>query len=194
MRAYTFTVGAHTYTVKTDSGVFSTDRLDKGTAVLLDAFESGKLPIASNVTGDIVDLGCGAGPLTLVMAKQFPQCRVWAVDINERARELCKANAKENHLSNINVVAPNEIPADLTIALLWSNPPVRIGKEALHELLATWMQRLDATGVAYLVMSKNLGADSLHAWLTELGYTVTKCASRKGFRVLSVSRRADLNS
>ena len=194
MRAYTFTVGAHTYTVKTDSGVFSTDRLDKGTAVLLDAFESGKLPISSNVTGDIVDLGCGAGPLTLVMAKQFPQCRVWAVDINERARELCKANAKENHLSNINVVAPNEIPADLTIALLWSNPPVRIGKEALHELLATWMQRLDATGVAYLVMSKNLGADSLHAWLTELGYTVTKCASRKGFRVLSVSRRADLNS
>ena len=89
------------------------------------------------------------------------------------------------------LVTADEIPHDLTFDLIWSNPPIRIGKEALHELLMAWLPRLNAGGAAYLVVQKNLGSDSLIPWLaTQLGdgYEVSKYASAKGFRVIEVMK------
>ena len=125
------------------------------------------------------------------MAAASPGATVWAVDVNERARELTAANARANGLTNVRVAAPGEVDADVELSAIWSNPPIRIGKEALHALLLTWLPRLAPGGRAELVVQRNLGADSLHRWLEQTlpqGLTVARAASSKGYRVLSVGR------
>jgi 16S rRNA (guanine1207-N2)-methyltransferase len=169
----------------TDRGVFSNGRLDAGTAVLLR--EAGPLP----ESGDLLDLGCGAGPIALTMARRRPTSTVWAVDVNERAVELCAANAAALGLGNVRAVAPDLVPADVALAAIWSNPPIRIGKDALHDLLLSWLPRLGSGGVATLVVNRNLGADSLAGWLGQQGYAVARLASRKGYRLLDVRRPAE---
>lgn len=172
-------------TLLTDTGVFSQHGLDKGTAVLLDAMES-EQPLTLPSGSLVCDLGCGTGVIALALAVTYPQCTVLAVDINGRARELCATNAKENGLSNVRVAHPDEIDNSTQIAVLWSNPPIRIGKSALHELLLMWLPRLIPQGHARLVVSKNLGADSLSQWLTSEGFATHKMSSSKGFRILGV--------
>lgn len=165
----------------TDTGVFSADRVDPGTIALLK--ESGPPP----ATGDILDLGCGYGPIACAVAKRSPSARVWAVDVNERARQLAAANAKSCHAPNVQVMPPQSVPAGLRFAAVYSNPPIRVGKEALHALLGTWLTRLDAGGVAWLVVNRHLGADTLAAWLSTQGFDVRRQASKSGYRVLRVA-------
>jgi 16S rRNA (guanine1207-N2)-methyltransferase len=168
------------FVMETDRGVFSRGHLDTATSMLLRA----DLPIAA--AGDLLDLGCGAGPIALTMARRSPDATVWAVDVNARARELCRRNAERNALTNIRVVGPDDVPPDVRFATIWSNPPIRIGKPALHDLLSTWLTRLDADGSASLVVQKHLGADSLQRWLIELGYRCDRVGSKAGFRLLTV--------
>jgi 16S rRNA G1207 methylase RsmC len=168
------------FVMETDRGVFSRGHLDTATSTLLRA----ELPIAAS--GDLLDLGCGAGPIALTMARRSPDATVWALDVNARARDLCRRNAERNALSNVRVVSPEEVPPDVRFATIWSNPPIRIGKAALHDLLDTWLARLDADGSASLVVQKHLGADSLQRWLTELGYRCDRVGSKAGFRLLTV--------
>ena len=164
----------------TDAGVFGHGRVDAGTKLLLLTAPS---PPAS---GDLVDLGCGTGAIALTMARRAPSSTVWAVDVNARARELTAANAARNGIGNVVVAAPDEVPADLRVAALWSNPPIRIGKAALHELLLTWLRRLAPDGDAHLVVHKHLGADSLQRWLSAAGFPTERVAVGAGFRVLRV--------
>ncbi len=164
----------------TDAGVFSPGRLDPGTRLLL---EESPAPPAS---GDLLDLGCGYGPVACVLAKRSPGATVWAVDVNERALELCARNARAAGLDNVRCVTPGAASRPARFAAIWSNPPVRIGKEALHALLGGWLGRLDPAGSAYLVISRNLGADSLHRWLAGQGWPVTRLAARSGYRLLQV--------
>ena len=171
--------------VRTAAGVFSGGRLDPGTAVLLG--HAGPLPGG----GDLLDLGCGWGPITLAMAAASPRATVWAVDVNPRARELTAAKARDNGLTNVQVRAPDELDAGVRFAAVWSNPPIRIGKDALHALLLTWLPRLAPGARAELVVQRHLGADSLHRWLGDaLGddLHVARTASSKGYRVLVVDR------
>jgi 16S rRNA (guanine1207-N2)-methyltransferase len=165
----------------TDSGTFSPTRLDPGTRLLLDTAPA---PPAS---GDLLDLGCGYGPAALTMAARSPAATVWAVDVNTRALELCAHNARRAGLSNVRAVTPGEVPAGVTFGAIWSNPPIRVGKQALHELLARWLCRLAPSGAAFLVAQRYLGADSLHRWLEEQGWQVTRIRSRAGYRVLRIS-------
>ena len=164
------------FTMRTDRGVFSHGRLDAGTAVLL---RSVPAPPPSGVG---LDLGCGAGPIAVAMALRSPGLHVWAVDVNERARALCAANAAAAGASNVTVAA--DVAADVRFDVIWSNPPIRVGKTALHELLHTWLRRLAPDGRAFLVMQRHLGADSLHRWLVGEGYPTDRIASAKGYRVL----------
>jgi len=165
----------------TDAGVFSPGRLDPGTRLLL---EESPAPPPS---GDLLDLGCGYGPIACVLAVRSPGAAVWAVDVNERALELCARNAAAAGLANVRCVTPDDPSVPAGLAGIWSNPPVRIGKAALHELLGLWLRRLDPGGRAYLVASRNLGADSLHRWLAEQGWPVTRLAARSGYRLLQAS-------
>lgn len=181
-------MNGHTLVLESDTGVFSQHGLDKGTAVLLDIMSRGDSPVIPD--GSLLcDIGCGSGPIALTLASLYPACTVIAVDINERARKLCAENARRNNLSNVRVLSPEEVDANNRYALIWSNPPIRIGKNALHDLLDMWMQRLHAEGKAHLVVSKNLGGDSLAQWLSARGFTTRKIASSKGFRVLEVDAR-----
>jgi 16S rRNA (guanine1207-N2)-methyltransferase len=167
-----------------DRGVFSADRVDPGTRVLL--LEA---PAPGPDVTEALDLGCGYGPIALTLAHRAPSARVWAVDVNERARALCAANAAAAGTGGrVVAAAPDEVPDDVSFDLIWSNPPVRIGKEALHSLLARWLDRLTPEGRAVLVVQRHLGADSLARWLVGEGWRVERLASRQAYRLMEVRR------
>jgi len=167
--------------LETDSGVFSPGRLDPGTRLLLE-----RAP-APPPSGDLLDLGCGYGPIACVLAARSPGSVVWALDVNERALGLCARNAERAGLRNVRCAAPGDPGIPPRFAGIWSNPPVRIGKAPLHGLLGTWLPRLAPGAGASLVIGRNLGADSLHAWLEQEGWAVTRLAARSGYRLLHVS-------
>lgn len=186
--------------LRTDRGVFSPDKVDLGTRVLLESVP------APPPTGHLLDLGCGYGPIALSMASRAPQAQVLGVDVNARAVGLARRNAAEHGLDNARfaVVTPegglaveqgeilgkHELSegADLQghFDAIWSNPPIRVGKAVLHSTLRTWLHRLSPEGTAHLVVHKHLGADSLHAWLNKQHLPTERVASRAGFRVLAV--------
>lgn len=162
----------------TDSGVFSPAAVDAGTLVLLET-----VPLPPS-TGDLLDLGCGYGPIAVTLARRAPGATVWGIDVNERARELARRNTAG--CPNVRIEAPDGVPDDTRFACLWSNPPIKVGKDALHGMLRQWLPRLTPEGVAYLVVQRNLGADSLHRWLDTEGFPTERLASRKGYRILAV--------
>lgn len=169
----------------TDAGTFSADRLDTGTRVLLT--QAPPPPIR----GDVLDLGCGYGPIALTWAHRRKRSRVWAVDVNERALELTRINAEALGRGNVYVRTPEDVPAEVRFAAIYSNPPIKVGKAVLHAMLVQWLDRLLPGGAAYLVVQKHLGADSLARWLAESGYPTERIAADRGYRVLSVAPRVD---
>lgn len=176
----------HDLELSTGSGVFAQGRLDKGTEVLLRATE----PPAG---GRILDLGCGYGVIGLAIAARWSSSsrpgQVTGVDVNQRAVLLANQNAESLGVADrFRAVAPDEIDPEATYDEIWSNPPIRIGKAALHDLLLTWLPRLAPGGRAVMVVGKNLGADSLQRWLGEQGFPTERLASAKGFRVLQTRR------
>ena len=169
--------------VRTAGGVFSPDHVDAGTAVLLRAAPE------PPERGTLLDLGCGWGPIALTLGLQRPDLDVYAVDVNERALQLTADNAAALGIKRIRVCRPDEVPDDVRFSTIWSNPPIRVGKAALHDLLRTWLPRLEAGAAAYLVVAKNLGADSLSRWLDgELGMPCERVTTSGGFRVLRVQQ------
>jgi 16S rRNA (guanine1207-N2)-methyltransferase len=167
----------------TDRGMFSPDRIDLGTRVLLESVP------APPAIGDLLDLGCGYGPIALTMAARSPQATVWGVDVNRRALECGRDNAQTARLDNVRFGLGEQVPDGVRFAAIWSNPPIRIGKTALHDLLTTWLSRLSPDGRAHLVVQKNLGSDSLQRWLTAQGWPTERLTSRAGYRVLAVGAR-----
>ena len=167
------------YTFTTATGVFSRDRLDIGTAVLL---REVKPPTGG---GTFLDLGTGYGPIACALAVEAADAEVWAVDVNTRALELTEENARLAGVGDrVHPVLPNGVSAELQFDEIWSNPAIHIGKPELHKMLLRWFGRLRPGGVAWLVVGKNLGGDSLQRWLTEQGYPCDRTGSAKGFRVL----------
>jgi 16S rRNA (guanine1207-N2)-methyltransferase len=164
--------------LQTDRGVFSAGGIDPGTQVLL---EDGPPPPS---TGAVLDLGCGYGPIALALARRSPGLTVYAVDLNQRAVALTASNAAALELSNVRTAVSDGVAFEQ----IWSNPPVRVGKDALHQLLLAWLPRLAAGGRAYLVVQKHLGSDSLQRWLTETGWPTSRLGSRRGYRILEVQR------
>jgi 16S rRNA (guanine1207-N2)-methyltransferase len=167
-------------TLTTDRGVFGYDQIDAGSKLLLL-----KAP-SPPATGCLLDLGCGVGTIALPLARRSPGTTVWAVDVNGRARDLCSANAAANGITNVRVVAPDDVPAEVSFDCIWSNPPIRIGKAALHELLLRWLPRLAPDGYAVLVVQKHLGSDSLQRWLIDQGYPTARLSSSSGYRILHI--------
>jgi 16S rRNA (guanine1207-N2)-methyltransferase len=178
---FTASVWGRSLTLVSGSGVFSAGRLDPGTAVLLRETEP-------PTSGRVLDLGCGYGVLGLGIAAAG-SATVTGVDVNQRAVLLANENAASLGLADrFRALTPDAVPADATVDELWSNPPIRIGKAALHDLLLTWLPRLTPDGRAVMVVGKNLGADSLQRWLTDQGWPTRRLASAKSFRVLETRR------
>lgn len=167
----------------TAGGVFSPDHLDTGTAVLL-----GNTPTPPP-GGNFLDLGCGWGPISLELALQSPRATVWAVDVNERALDLVRRNAELLQLDNVHAVTPDDVPSDIVFKTIRSNPPIRVGKRELHDMLERWIPRLDEHSDGWFVVARNLGSDSLQRWLADTfadGYSIYRAATSRGFRVLKV--------
>jgi len=184
-RDVTFLAGGHVYRLTSAAGVFSGDRLDPGTAVLLR-----KAPLPGARGGVFLDLGCGYGPIACVLADRSRRATVYAVDVNQRALDLVRANAQATGVAERVIAATAEdVPSDVVFDEIWSNPPIRIGKDQLHELLRRWLPRLAPDGTAWLVVARNLGADSLQAWLQTEGWSAERYASQQGYRILRVTRR-----
>ncbi|BDZ38546.1 class I SAM-dependent methyltransferase [Microbacterium suwonense] len=185
LRTIHVTLAGRDLELTTASGIFSPDRLDAGTAVLLNNMP----PLPPG--GDFLDLGCGWGPITLTMALSAPHATVWAVDVNERALDLVRRNAQALGLTNVNAVRPEDVPDDVVFRTIRSNPPIRVGKSELHDMLEHWIPRLDERSDAWLVVQRNLGSDSLQRWMAMTftpGYSVHRAATGKGYRVLKVRR------
>jgi 16S rRNA (guanine1207-N2)-methyltransferase len=178
-------LGQQTLELQADRGVFGSKRVDLGTLVLL---REAPPPPAE---GEILDLGAGYGPIAVFLARQSPQARIWAVDVNERALELTRLNAVAAGTPNVVASLPDGVPPDLRFDAIYSNPPVRIGKLPLRALLLQWLDRLAPGGAAHLVVQRNLGSDSLIRWLKESGRTVERAKSKKGYRVITVDAAGD---
>ncbi|WP_207457583.1 class I SAM-dependent methyltransferase [Herbiconiux sp. SYSU D00978] len=172
--------------VTTAAGVFSPERLDVGTQVLLSSVPE------PPPGGHLLDLGCGWGPIALTLALESPRATVWAVDVNERALDLVRRNAESLGLDNVNAVTPDDVPEDVRFMTIWSNPPIRVGKNELHAMLEHWVPRLEPGCDGWLVVARNLGSDSLHRWLQSTlpaDFQVLRAATNKGYRVLRTKRR-----
>lgn len=182
-RTITVELNGQKYQVQTASGTFSPTGLDKGTAVLLEHVPAPR--------GTVLDIGCGWGPIAMTAALQNPDSKVYGVEINERSIDLARLNAQALRLENLSISDPDGIEDDLQFDTIWSNPPIRIGKDALHELLLKWLPRLAPGGEAWMVVQKNLGSDSLQKWLVgqlPTDWSITRETSSKGFRILKVTR------
>ncbi|MCU1402010.1 MAG: rRNA methyltransferase [Microbacteriaceae bacterium] len=179
-------LAGQTYELTTSNGIFSPERIDAGTQVLL-----ANVPPAPP-GGDLLDLGCGWGPIALTLALESPHATIWAVDVNERALDLVRRNADRLGLHNVNAVKPEDVPSDIEFTGIRSNPPIRVGKDELHGMLSLWLPRLGSGSDAWLVVQKNLGSDSLHRWLEgslPADFSITRASTNKGYRVLRVRRR-----
>ncbi len=181
LRPFTARLVGQTYELVTANGIFSPERIDMGTRVLLD-----HVP-AAPPGGQFLDLGCGWGPLALTLALESPHATVWAVDVNTRALDVVRRNAQKLGLTNINPVTPDDVPDDVEFTAIWSNPPIRVGKNELHDILQRWLSD------AWLVVQRNLGSDSLQRWIqaTMPELTTTRQAISKGYRVLRSRRPAE---
>lgn len=182
-RTITVELNGQKYQVQTASGTFSPTGLDKGTAVLLEHVPAPR--------GTVLDIGCGWGPIAMTAALQNPDSKVYGVEVNERSIDLARLNAQALGLENLSILDPAGIEDDLQFDTIWSNPPIRIGKDALHELLLKWLPRLAPGGEAWMVVQKNLGSDSLQKWLVgqlPTDWSITRETSSKGFRILKFTR------
>ena len=179
-------IAGNVYELQTANGIFSPEHIDTGTKVLL-----ANVP-APPPGGNVLDLGCGWGPIALTLALESPRATVWAVDVNERALDLVRRNAAIVGATNINAVTPDQVPDDVTFTTIWSNPPIRVGKNELHGLLEKWLPRLDLDSDGWLVVQRNLGSDSLHRWMQATfpeDFTFVRAATNKGYRVIRVRRK-----
>jgi len=181
----TATIWGREYEFITASGVFARSGLDIATSILLRSLEP---PTGAR---RLCDLGCGYGPIAIALADHCPGATVDAIDVNDAALALCAENAALAGVGDRVIgLRPEQSDPDDRYDEIWSNPPIRIGKQALHDLLLEWLPRLAPDGAMRMVVGKNLGADSLQSWLTDQGYPCERVASAKGFRVLVARPRS----
>jgi len=186
LRTIQATIAGRAVELQTANGVFSPAGVDAGTRVLLSSVP------APPPGGNLLDLGCGWGPIALTLAAESPHATVWAVDVNDRSLDLTRRNASVMGLTNVNACLPSDVPSDISFMTMWSNPPIRVGKDSLHSMLQLWLPRLESGTDAWMVVQKNLGSDSLQRWLElefPADFVFSRAATNKGYRVLRAKRR-----
>lgn len=164
----------------TDAGVFSRDGLDMGTRILLEA-----LP---ELRGQVLDLGCGWGPVGVVLGKRYPDARLLLTDVNARAAELAERNLADNGVANAKVVRGDGFEAvEGAFDAIVLNPPIRAGKAVIYALFADAAAHLNEGGALYVVIRKQQGAESAQRYLNTIYADVSRIAREKGYWVLRCS-------
>ena len=169
----------------TDSGVFSRLELDRGTEVLLSA-------LPEELSGDVLDMGCGYGALGVSVAAVCPRCRLTMADVNERAVELAAENAKANGVS------AETLQSDGYAALtgrsfdcILQNPPIRAGKQVIYQMFADGARALRPDSALYLVIRKQQGAPSAIRYLQTLFGRVDEIEKKSGYWIIRCMQRKE---
>jgi 16S rRNA (guanine1207-N2)-methyltransferase len=175
-----FTLRNQLFRFKTDNGVFSKKEVDFGSRLLIEAFE---LP---NVEGPILDVGCGYGPIGLSIAKSYPERTVHMIDVNERAIELAKENAKQNSVHNVDIYESDTLKnvKELNLAAILTNPPIRAGKKTVHDIFEQSHAHLVTRGELWIVIQKKQGAPSAIEKLNQLFTAVETIDKSKGYFII----------
>lgn len=167
------------FTFLTDNGVFSKEKLDFGTRLLLENID------VENIYGDVLDVGCGYGPIGITVAK-ITDSNVTMCDVNKRALHLSDLNIKENKVNNIETLLSDcysEIPANKKFDFIITNPPIHAGKDKVYEIVMNAKSYLKEKGTLYIVIRKDQGAKSMMKDL-EKYYTVNILEKSKGFFII----------
>ena len=164
----------------TDAGVFSKGGIDFGSRLLVESF------VMPDVSGDVLDVGCGYGPIGLTIATLFPERQIQMVDVNERAIALSKENAERNHVKNVTVYSSDglSVVSDLGFAAILTNPPIRAGKDVVFSFYEKSYEKLRSSGELWVVIQKKQGAPSSMKHLEEIYGNVSVVAKRKGYYIL----------
>lgn len=183
---WSYQLKGKTFHFLTDSGVFSKKTVDFGSRVLIDTFSEADLP-----AGNILDLGCGYGPIGLALAAASTRI-VEMVDINERAVDLAQKNAKKNNLQNVDIHVSNiyESINGREFAAILSNPPIRAGKQVVHEILTGAYDLLTVGGTLTVVIQKKQGAPSAAKRMAEVFGSVETLTKDKGYYILQSQKLA----
>lgn len=172
-----------TLKLNTDAGVFSKAGVDYGSQVLINAME-----FAENAT--VLDVGCGYGPIGITAAKLAPKGHVTMIDINERAVELSKENAKLNGVSNVTILQSDlyEAVKNNSYDCIVSNPPIRAGKAVVHAVFEEGYELLNNGGTMWIVIQKKQGAPSAKDKLEQLFASVEEVTKDKGYRIFKATK------
>lgn len=165
----------------TDSGVFSKNRIDTGSQVLIETAAKSEFPV-----GDFLDIGCGYGPVGLFLSKQFPERSIDMVDVNARALELAKENSELNAIENV-LIYESDLYSNVEgkkYAAIFSNPPIRAGKKVVHKILEEAVDYLVEDGVLQVVIQKKQGAPSAQKKMKAVFGNVERIALDKGYWIL----------
>ena len=179
-KTWNYTLREKEYSFMSDVGVFSKNEVDFGTRLLIEHFE---VPM---ISGDILDLGCGYGPIGIVLADHYQDRQIKMVDVNERALELAQGNAVKNNVSNVEVIQSDGLSklGNDSFAAIVTNPPIRAGKKIVHKLFAESKQALQPRGELWVVIQKKQGAPSAKEKLVSLFGNVEVVFRSKGYFIL----------
>lgn len=165
-------------TFRVDLGVFSKDRVDFGSNVLLQ-----NLPVFNDES--ILDMGCGYGTIGLSIAKAFPKTNVLMCDVNRRAIELTNTNIMLNRISNATVIESNCYEKiDSKVDVIISNPPIRAGKKVVYDICLNAVNYLNDNGVAFYVVQKKQGAETLIKNMKDVFSFVEIVDKRNGYFII----------
>ena len=183
-RHFKFTLLGFEFKFETDAGVFSKSEVDFGSRVLIDAFE---MP---EVEGDVLDVGCGYGPIGLSIAKANPERFVHMMDINSRAVQLAEKNAAVNGVQNVRIFESDglENVGNINVAAILTNPPIRAGKEIIFRFYDDSYKKLVKDGELWVVIQKKQGAPSTMSHLEEMFEEVDVVEKKKGYWIIRAKK------
>ncbi|USG66038.1 class I SAM-dependent methyltransferase [Brevibacillus ruminantium] len=175
---FTFTLRGYDLRFITDAGVFSRDRVDFGSQLLIETMEL-------DAAADVLDVGCGYGPMGLTAAKLAKDGHVTMIDVNERAVELAKRNARVNGISNVEILVSDVYSAvqGRVFDVILTNPPIRAGKEIVHRIFTEGYELLREGGEMWVVIQKKQGAPSALRKLQEVYQEVEEVDKKKGYYI-----------
>lgn len=179
IKPFNINVNGNSFTFNTDNGVFSKGELDYGTNLLI------RNILKLNINGDVLDLGCGYGPIGIIIAK-LTNSNVYMSDVNKRAIHLTKMNAKKNNVSITAIESDGYLNINNKFDYVISNPPIRVGKKILYKLLIDTKEHLNENGKLIIVVRKEQGALSLMKDMSTY-YNVEVLDKDKGFMIIELS-------
>ena len=179
-----FNLRNHSFRFKTDNGVFSKKEVDFGSRLLIGVFEP------SEKSGKILDVGCGYGPIGLSLAKSLPDATVHMIDVNERALSLSQENAVLNRIDNVQIYQSDRLlsVSESGFTDIVTNPPIRAGKQIVHEIFEQSFHHLKANGSLWVVIQKKQGGPSAFAKLEELFGEVETVDKSKGYFIYKAKK------